>query len=99
VDLTRTGGVVGLVSFLAQPATINGARWLAKEITVVASNAFTHADFHRSMGFLADGRVRAKPLHTRTVGLDDLESALRDLATVATDDIKILVDPAASATR
>jgi (R,R)-butanediol dehydrogenase / meso-butanediol dehydrogenase / diacetyl reductase len=96
VDLARTGGVVGLVSFLAQPATINAARWLAKEITVVGSNAFTHADFHRSMGFLADGRVRAKPLHTRTVALDDLESALRDLSTAATADIKVLVNPVAS---
>ena len=72
VDLARSGGVVGLVSFLAQPATVNAARWLAEEITVVASNAFTHEDFRRSMTFLADGRVRTQPLHTRTVGLSDL---------------------------
>ena len=56
-DLARTGGLVGLISFLAQPATINGARWLAKELSLVASNAFTHDDFRRSMAFLADGRV------------------------------------------
>ena len=67
VDFARSGGVVSLLSFLAQPATINAARWLAKEITVVASNAFTHDDFRRSMTFLADGRVKAGPLHTRTV--------------------------------
>ena len=60
-DLTRSGGVVSLLSFLAQPATINAARWLAKELTVVASNAFTHDDFRRSMTFLADGRVRPLP--------------------------------------
>jgi len=99
VDLCRAGGVVGLVSFLAQPATINAARWLAKEITVVASNAFTHDDFRRSMTFLADGRVKTKPLHSRTVALHNLDSTLRDLATATTDDIKVLVSPASVTAR
>lgn len=92
-DLARTGGVVGLISFLAQPATINGARWLAKELSMVASNAFTHDDFRRSMGFIADGRVRVRPLHSRTVGLDDLEATLRTLAAGPSADVKVLVDP------
>jgi (R,R)-butanediol dehydrogenase/meso-butanediol dehydrogenase/diacetyl reductase len=93
VDLARIGGVVGLISFLAQPATINAARWLAKEITLIASNAFTHDDFRRSMSFLADGRVKARPLHSRTIALEDLESTLRVLAAGSSDDIKVLVDP------
>ena len=93
VDLTRSGGLVSLVSFLAQPATINAGRWLAKEITLVASNAFTHDDFRRSMAFLADGRVKAGPLHTRTVSLDQLEATLRELSAGPSDDIKVLVDP------
>jgi (R,R)-butanediol dehydrogenase / meso-butanediol dehydrogenase / diacetyl reductase len=92
-DLARTGGVVGLISFLAQPATIDGARWLAKELSLVASNAFTHDDFRRSMGFLADGRVKAAPLHSRTVALDDLEATLRSLSAGPSADIKVLVDP------
>ena len=95
VDLARAGGVVSLISFLAQPATINAARWLAKEITVVASNAFTHDDFRRSMSFLSDGRVKAGPLHTRTVPLHHLETALHDLSAGPSDDIKVLVDPRA----
>jgi (R,R)-butanediol dehydrogenase/meso-butanediol dehydrogenase/diacetyl reductase len=92
-DLTRTGGVVGLISFLAQPATINGARWLAKELTLVASNAFTHDDFRRSMAFLAEGRVQAAPLHSRTVALDELEPTLQSLSAGPTEDVKVLVDP------
>ena len=74
VDLARSGGLVQLLSFLSEPATINAARWLAKEVTVVASNAYTHDDFRRSMAFLADGRVQAQPLHSRTVRLTDLEA-------------------------
>jgi (R,R)-butanediol dehydrogenase / meso-butanediol dehydrogenase / diacetyl reductase len=93
VDLARSGGVVQLLSFLAEPATIHAARWLAKQVTVVASNAFTHDDFRRSMTFLADGRVRAQPLHSRTVRLDELEATLRGLAAGPSDDIKVLVDP------
>jgi (R,R)-butanediol dehydrogenase/meso-butanediol dehydrogenase/diacetyl reductase len=93
VDLARSGGVVQLLSFLAEPATINAARWLAKEVTVVASNAYTHDDFRRSMAFLADGRVRAQPLHSRTVRLDELEATLSGLSAGPADDVKVLVDP------
>ena len=93
VDLARSGGVVQLLSFLSEPATVNAARWLAKEVTVVASNAFTHDDFRRSMTFLADGRVQAQPLHSRTVPLDELEATLRGLSAGLSDDIKVLVDP------
>ncbi|WP_409329680.1 zinc-dependent alcohol dehydrogenase [Trujillonella humicola] len=92
-DLARTGGVVGLLSFLSRPAAVDGARWLARELTLVASNAFTHEDVRRSMAFLADGRVRVAPLHSRTVALDDLEPALRALAAGTSDDVKVLVDP------
>src|ERR1700677_2829845 len=93
IDLARSGGVVQLLSFLAEPATINAARWLAKEVTVVASNAYTHDDFRRSMAFLADGRVRAQPLHSRTVRLDELEATLSGLSAGPADDVKVLVDP------
>ena len=93
VDLARSGGVVQLLSYLAEPATINAARWLAKEVKVIASNAFTHDDFRRSMTFLADGRVQAQPLHSRTVRLDELEATLRGLSAGPSDDIKVLVDP------
>ena len=93
VDLARSCGLVQLLSFLAEPATINAARSLAKEVNVVASNAFTRDDFHRSMTFLADGRVQAQPLHSRTVPLDDLAATLRGLCAGPSDDIKVLVDP------
>jgi (R,R)-butanediol dehydrogenase / meso-butanediol dehydrogenase / diacetyl reductase len=93
VDLARSGGVVQLLSFLSEPATINAARWLAKQVTVVASNAFTHDDVRRAMTFLADGRVQAQPLHSRTVRLSELEATLSGLSAGPSDDIKILVDP------
>ncbi len=92
-ELARTGGVVGLLSYLSEPAALQGAHWLARELTLVASNACTHEDVRRAMSFLADGRVQAAPLHTRTVGLADLDATLRSLAAGAGDDVKVLVDP------
>jgi (R,R)-butanediol dehydrogenase/meso-butanediol dehydrogenase/diacetyl reductase len=59
-DLTRVGGLVSLISFLSQPASIEGGRWLAKELSMVASNAFTREDLRRAMTFLTDGRVKAR---------------------------------------
>jgi (R,R)-butanediol dehydrogenase/meso-butanediol dehydrogenase/diacetyl reductase len=93
VDLARSGGTVQLLSFLAEPATINAARWLAKQVTVIASNAFTRDDLRRSMTFLADGRVQAQPLHSRTVPLAELEATLQRLSAGPSDEIKVLVDP------
>jgi len=94
-DLTRSGGLVSLVSFLQQPASIEGGRWLGKKLSMVASNAFTHDDLRRSMAFLADGRVKTAPLHSRTVPLDQLEPTLRDLTAGPSQDLKVLVDPRA----
>lgn len=92
-DLARAGGTVSLLSFLAQPATIEGAKWLARQQTMVASNAFTRDDFRRSMELIADGRVRTEPLHTRTVSLGQFADTLAELARGGGDDIKVLVDP------
>lgn len=93
MDVTRTGGTVALVSFLSQRPEVDAARWLARQQTVVASNAFTHDDVRRAMGLLADGRVRALPLHSRTVALSSLDATLQELADGNTEDVKVLVDP------
>jgi len=93
VDLARSGGTVQLLSFLSEPATINAGRWLAKQVTVVASNAFTRDDLRRAMTFLADGRVQARPLHSSTVPLAELEATLQRLSAGPSDEIKVLVDP------
>jgi (R,R)-butanediol dehydrogenase/meso-butanediol dehydrogenase/diacetyl reductase len=93
VDLARSGGTVQLLSFLSEPATINAGRWLAKQVTVVASNAFTRDDLRRAMTFLADGRVQAQPLHSSTVPLAELEATLQRLCAGPSDEIKVLVDP------
>lgn len=93
VDLTRAGGTVTLLSYLSRPSEVNGARIMARETRIVGANAYTRADFRRTMDLIADGRVRVEPMHTRTVGLDGLPEALEGLAAGTGDDVKVLVDP------
>lgn len=97
VDLARARGTVTLLSYIAQPATIDPAGWMAKEVEVRGALAFTHDDVVRAMALMADGRVRAAPLHTRTIGLEALEGTLEELAAGLTDDVKVLVDPGRTA--
>jgi (R,R)-butanediol dehydrogenase/meso-butanediol dehydrogenase/diacetyl reductase len=66
---------------------------MAKEVEVRGALAFSHDDVVRAMALMADGRVRAAPLHTRTIGLDALGATLEELAAGLSDDIKVLVDP------
>lgn len=94
VDLTRRGGQVALIGLSDRPATITPTTWLMKEVVVRSFIAYVRSDFEESIPMLADGRVRAAPLHTATVGLDGLETAFATLADgTASRDVKILVRP------
>ncbi len=93
VSLTRRGGVMLMLGYAAAEATFNPAHWLAKEVSVVGSVAFTHDDVVRAMSLMADGRVQVEPLYSRTVALPDLGATLADLAGGTSSDLKVLVDP------
>ena len=93
VGHVRRGGRVCLIGFTHQAATIDPASWLGKEVTVSAALAYTYDDFDRSMGLIADGRIQLDPLHSATVGLNDLDAALADLASGSSPHTKVLVRP------
>jgi (R,R)-butanediol dehydrogenase/meso-butanediol dehydrogenase/diacetyl reductase len=92
VTLARRGGVVSLVGLAALPAQIAPGNWLVKEVRLVASLGYLHEEFDHTMQLVADGRLRLAPLHTRTIGLADLDGAFRSLL-ANEGDVKILVDP------
>ena len=95
VDHCRRGGRMSLIGLADGMAQINPAVWLVKEVEVRSSIAFSHEDFERSMGMIADGRVQLDPMHSATVGLDGLDAALQDLASGQSTESKVLVDPRA----
>jgi (R,R)-butanediol dehydrogenase/meso-butanediol dehydrogenase/diacetyl reductase len=94
VGLAKRGGMVSLVGLANAPAQIAPGAWLAREVRLVASLGYLHEEFDIAMQLVADGRLQLEPLHTQTVGLDEMEPAFRRL--LAGDGaVKILVDPQA----
>jgi (R,R)-butanediol dehydrogenase/meso-butanediol dehydrogenase/diacetyl reductase len=93
VDLARRGGSMCLVGFTEGQAEITPAMWLFKEIRTTAALAYLHDEFETVMGMMADGTIRADPIHTSTVGLGGLEEAIADLAAGGSSQVKVLVDP------
>lgn len=93
VDLARRGGRMSLIGLAVGDAAISPRTWLTKEIQVAAALGYSHEEFDMVMGYLADGRVDVDALHSATVGLDGLASALADLASGTSSQVKVLVDP------
>ncbi len=95
VDHARRGGRMCLIGLADSVATIVPAIWLVKEIQVTGTIAYTHDDFDRAMGMIADGRIKVEPMHTSTVSLDGFGDAIADLASGSSTETKVLVDPTA----
>lgn len=93
VDLARRGGSMCLIGLADEDASISPVQWLIKEIRVTSSLAYFHEEFDMAMGMIADGRIVVDPLHTSTVGIDELGGALADLASGSSTQMKVLVDP------
>ena len=71
---------------------ISPISWLSREVQLIASLGYLHEEFDFAMQLIADGRLGVASLHTRTVGLEELESAFRNLL-AGGGDVKVLVDP------
>ena len=54
---------------------------------------YVRDEFETTMAMMADGRVRAAPLHTSTVGLAGLAESFADLSAGGSGQVKVLVDP------
>lgn len=93
MDTARVGGTVTLLSYLAAPSEISGAKLMARETRIIGANASVRWEYARVMDAFATGAVQVMPMLTRTVSLTDLPGALAELAAGTTQDIKVQVDP------
>ena len=93
VNRSRRGGRVCLIGLPIGQATINPAVWLVKEVKFSSALAYTHDDFERCMGMIADGRMQLDPMHSSTVTVAELNSAIADLASGSSTETKVLVAP------
>ena len=93
-ELVRRGGTVSLIGLSSHDAVIKPGTWLANEVQMVSSLAYTAEEFDVTMALMQDGRMRVEGLHTSTSNLVDLPNAFARLRDTP-DEIKILVDPRA----
>jgi (R,R)-butanediol dehydrogenase/meso-butanediol dehydrogenase/diacetyl reductase len=94
IDLAGIRGRVVVAGACFQDDAIKPITGLAKEVSLRFSQCYTERDFEAVIGAIAAGRADPEPLHTRTIGFDDLPAAF-DALRKPSADCKILIDPAA----
>jgi len=62
------------------------------EVTMLGTFHATHAHFKKALNLIASGTVKAKPLITRHMKLDEIKNALKILTT-SKSDLKIAIHP------
>jgi (R,R)-butanediol dehydrogenase/meso-butanediol dehydrogenase/diacetyl reductase len=95
IDMVRRGGSVTMIGVSGEAASVSPMRWLGKEVSVDTAMVFTLDEMRIVGGLIADGRLKVRPLHERTITLDDLGGTIDDLANRRLDAVKVLVDPTA----
>ncbi len=90
-ELVRPGGAIMLIGVSGQGVRLDPLACITKEIVLDNSTAHHHHEFGITMDLMLDGRLRTEPMHTRTIGLDALESGFEALA--AGEAAKVLVAP------
>ena len=90
-DLVRPGGAFMLIGVSESGVRLDPLACITKEIVLDNSTAHHHHEFRITMDLMLDGRLRTDPIHTRTIGLDDLAGGFESL--MAGEAAKILVAP------
>lgn len=90
-ELTRGGGTVCVVGVFPGPFDFDLNRLLGKELRVVTSRAYGD-EFPTVIAMLADGRLKAEPLITRTLPLTDaLEKGLKQYEATAAVSVRTVI--------
>jgi (R,R)-butanediol dehydrogenase/meso-butanediol dehydrogenase/diacetyl reductase len=92
VELARPGGLVCIVGIFPAPFEFDFNHLLGQEKRIVTSLAYG-GEFAPVIDLLADGRLRAEPLITRTLPLAQaVENGLREYEKVAATNIRTLIE-------
>jgi (R,R)-butanediol dehydrogenase / meso-butanediol dehydrogenase / diacetyl reductase len=95
IDAARRGGRIVVVALPLAAATLNFMTIVTTEKEIIGSLSHVYdEDFAAAIQLLADGRVKAEPLISDRIPLDDLVTrGLHRLEAQAADTLKILVLP------
>ncbi len=93
ISVTKRGGTVVIVGIFEKPGEINYNDLVFEEKTLVGSLAY-YGEFDTAIALLADGRLKAEPLITGKIKLDDIvEKGFEELLKNRESNVKILVSP------
>jgi (R,R)-butanediol dehydrogenase/meso-butanediol dehydrogenase/diacetyl reductase len=92
MEIARPAGTVVLIALYEQPAQIAPTLAVQKELTVRGSAIFTPEEFREAIDLLATGQVRAQPLITHRLALEDLGEAF-EIQLDKDAAIKVMVSP------
>jgi len=96
VEVTRAGGTICLVGMFPGPSRFDFNFLMRGEKIVVTSLSYGD-EFPTIIAMLADGRLQAEPLITRTLPLDEaLEKGLRQYESMAASNVRTLIQIDAS---
>jgi (R,R)-butanediol dehydrogenase / meso-butanediol dehydrogenase / diacetyl reductase len=94
IELAGIRGRVLVAGVCFAPDRITPLTALMKEVNVQFSQCYSEANFAAVINTLASGAVRARPLHTHTVGFADLPHTFESLRG-SPQHCKVLIDPKA----
>jgi (R,R)-butanediol dehydrogenase / meso-butanediol dehydrogenase / diacetyl reductase len=94
IELVRSCGIVVLLGVLEEPVAISQLVLMIKEAQVRASFAYRRQEFEEAVELLGAARVPGELLITGRAPLEAAQSMFERLENPATDDVKILLEPA-----
>lgn len=93
VDVVRKAGTIMMVGIFEKPSEIYFQNMTFTEKKIIGSLAY-NGEFNAAVQFLDDGRMKAEPLITGRIKLDDLiEKGFEELVNNKDNNIKIIVTP------
>jgi 2-desacetyl-2-hydroxyethyl bacteriochlorophyllide A dehydrogenase len=95
LELIRPKGRIVALGVLEEPVPISQLVLLIKEAELHGSFAYTKADFADAIGLIADGALPVESLVTSVVELDRAEEMFGKLLAPDSDELKVLLAPAA----
>jgi 2-desacetyl-2-hydroxyethyl bacteriochlorophyllide A dehydrogenase len=78
-QLPRTRGRIVIVGIFSQPPKVDLFRFFWRELQLCGARVYEHQDFEKAIQMAAAGSIPLSHLITETYGLDQVESAIRQL--------------------
>ncbi len=93
LKLVKTGGTVVLVGVSMVPLNFASIDAVMKELTLIGAIAYTKEEFAKCIDMIANREIDVLKFVSKTISLEEVQSAYEELTSGKSESIKILVDP------